>query len=54
MELFNPALIGQLHAPPANGVRMSMAARLAQILGTAIAVLVGVSVTTTVSVGTAS
>ncbi|QBE62739.1 GntR family transcriptional regulator [Pseudoduganella lutea] len=37
MDLFNPALIAQLHAPPANGVRMSMAARLAQILGTAIA-----------------
>ncbi|HEX8604755.1 MAG TPA: GntR family transcriptional regulator [Pseudoduganella sp.] len=37
MELFNPAQITQLHAPTLNGVRMSMAARLAQILGTAIA-----------------
>jgi len=37
MELFSPAQVAQLHAPAPNGVRMPMAARLAQILGTAIA-----------------
>jgi GntR family transcriptional regulator len=37
MELFNPAQVTQLHASVSNGARMSMAARLAQILGTAVA-----------------
>jgi GntR family transcriptional regulator len=37
MELFNQAQITQLHTPSANGVRLSTAARLAQILGTTIA-----------------
>ncbi len=37
MELFSQAQVAQLHTPNANGVRLSTAARLAQILGAAIA-----------------
>lgn len=37
MELFSPSQISQLHAPEASAARMSMSARLAQILGATIA-----------------